>query len=44
MSSLVDINVKFPDLKKKTRIDTSKLAAKSDLFSLNAEIDKLDID
>ena len=31
-------------LKKATGIDTSKLAAKSDLASLKAEIDKLDID
>ena len=32
------------DLKDATRIDTSKLAAKPDLVSLNAEVDKLDID
>ena len=32
------------NLKNPTRIDTSKLAAKSDLASLKAEIDKLDID
>ena len=32
------------DLKNATRIDTSKLAAKPDLVSLNAEVDKLDID
>ena len=32
------------DLKNATRIDTSKLAAKSDLVSLKAEIDKLDIE
>ena len=47
-----DINVKVDlsnyamktDLKNATRIDTSKLAAKSDLVSLKAEIDKLDIE
>ena len=47
-----DINVKVDlsnyatktDLKNATGIDTSKLAAKSDLASLKAEIDKLDID
>ena len=32
------------DLKNATRIDTSKLAAKSNLVSLKAEVDKLDID
>ena len=32
------------DLKNATEIDTSKLAAKSDLASLEAEVDKLDID
>ena len=32
------------DLKNATGIDTSKLAAKSDLTSLKAEVDKLDID
>ena len=32
------------DLKNATRVDISKLAAKSDLFSLKAEVDKLDID
>ena len=32
------------DLKNATRVDISKLAAKSDLFSLRAEVDKLDID
>ena len=32
------------DLKNATGIDTSKLAAKSDLASLKAEVDKLDID
>ena len=32
------------DLKNATGIDTSKLAAKSDLVSLKAEVDKLDID
>ena len=32
------------DLKNATGIDTSKLAAKSDLASLKAELDKLDID
>ena len=31
-------------LKKATGIDTSKLAAKSDLASLKAEVDELDID
>ena len=46
------INVKFDlsnyvkktDLKNVTGIDTSKLAAKSDLVSLKAKVDKLDID
>ena len=32
------------DLKNATGMDTSKLAAKSDLVSLKAEADKLDID
>ena len=32
------------DLKNPTEIDTSKLAAKSDLVSLKAEVDQLDID
>ena len=32
------------DLKNTTGIDTSKLAAKSDLASLKAEMDKLDTD
>ena len=32
------------DLKNATGIDTSKLAAKSDLASLKAEMDKLDTD
>ena len=32
------------DIKNATGIDTSKLAAKSDLVSLKAEVDKLDID
>ena len=32
------------DLKNATEIDTSKLAAKSDLVSLKAEVDKMDID
>ena len=32
------------DLKNATGVDTSKLAAKSDLASLKAEIDKIDID
>ena len=32
------------DLKNATGIDTSKLAAKSDLVSLKSEVDKLDID
>ena len=47
-----DINVKddlsnYPtksDLKNATGIDTSKLAAKSDLVSLKTDIDKFDID
>ena len=47
-----DVNVKIDlsnyatksDLKNATGIDTSKLAAKSDLVSLKAEVDKLDID
>ena len=47
-----DINVKVDlsnhatktDLKNATGIDTSKLTAKSDLVSLKAEVDKLDID
>ena len=47
-----DINVKVDlsnyatksDLKDATGIDSSKLATKSDLVSLKAEIDKLDID
>ena len=47
-----DINVKVDlsnyainyDLKNATGIDTSKLAAKSDLASLKAEMDKLDTD
>ena len=47
-----DINVKFDlsnfatkaDLKNATGTDTSKLAAKSDLVSLKAEIDKIDVD
>ena len=47
-----DINVKVDlsnyatktDLKLATGIDTSKLAAKSGLVSLKAEVDKLDID
>ena len=47
-----DINIKVDlsnyatksDLKNATGIDTSKLAAKSDLVSLKAEVDKLDID
>ena len=32
------------DLKKATGVDTSKLAAKSDLVSLKAEIDQIDVD
>ena len=32
------------DSKNETRIDTSKVAAQSDLARLNAEVDKLDID
>ena len=32
------------DLKNSTGIDTSKLATKSDLLSLKAEVDKLDIE
>ena len=47
-----DINVKVhlsnyatkTDLKNATVIDTSKLASKSDLVSLKAKVDKLDID
>ena len=47
-----DINVKVhlsnyatkSDLINATRIDTSKLAAKSDLPSLKAKVDKLDVD
>ena len=47
-----DINVKVDlsnyatkaDLKNATRIDTSKLAAKSDFASLKAEVDKIDVD
>ena len=32
------------DLKNATGIDTSKLAVKSDLVSLKAEVDKIDVD
>ena len=32
------------DLKKAAGVDTSKLTAKSDLASLKAEIDKIDVD
>ena len=32
------------DLKNETGVDTSKLAAKSDLASLKAEVDKTDVD
>ena len=32
------------DLKNATVVDTSKLAAKSDLVSLKAEVDKIDVD
>ena len=47
-----DINVKVDlsnyvtkvDIKNATRTDTSRLVVKSDLTSLKAEIDKLDID
>ena len=47
-----DINVKADlsnyatkaDLKNATGIDTSKLAAKSDLLSLKAEVNKIDVD
>ena len=47
-----DINVKIDlsnyatktDLQNAARIDTSKLAVKSNLVSLKAEVDKLDID
>ena len=47
-----DINVKVDlsnyvtkaDLQNATGIDTSKLAAKSDLASLKAEVDELDVD
>ena len=47
-----DINLKVDlsnyttkaDLKNATGTDTSKLAAKSDLFRLKAEVDKIDVD
>ena len=47
-----DINVNFDlpnyetkaDLKNTTGIDTSKLAAQSDLASLKSEVDKIDVD
>ena len=47
-----DINVKVDlsnyatkaDLKNATRIDTSKLAAKSDFASLRAKVDQIDVD
>ena len=47
-----DINVKFDlsnyaakaDLKNATRIETSKLPPKSDLVSLKAQVDKIDLD
>ena len=47
-----DINAKIDlsnyatkaDLKNAAGVDTSKLAAKSDLASLKAEVDKLDVD
>ena len=47
-----DINVKVnlsnyatkTDLKNATGVDTSKLAVESDLASLKAEIDKIDVD
>ena len=47
-----DINVKVHlfnytaklDFKNATGVDTSKLAAKSDLASLKAEVDKIDVD
>ena len=32
------------DLKNATGVDTSKLAAKSDLASLKTEVDKIDVD
>ena len=46
ISVKVDISNYVPetDLKNATGIDTSKLAAKSDLVSLKAEVNKLDID
>ena len=52
MNHLVETNVKFDlsnyatkaDLKNTTGIDTSKLAARFDLASLKAEVDKLDIE
>ena len=37
------IYLKKTDLKNAAGIDTSKIAAKSDLVSLKAEVDKLDI-
>ena len=40
----VDLSNYATDLKNTTGIDTSKLAAKSDLVSLKAEVDKLNID
>ena len=47
-----DINVKFDlsiyatktDLKKATRVHTSNVAAKSDLASIKAETEKIDVD
>ena len=47
-----DINIKINlfnyvtklDLENATRIDRSKLAAKSDLASLKAEVEKIDVD
>ena len=50
MNENINVNVDLfnyatkADLKNATGIDTSKLAAKSDLASLKAEVDKLDID
>ena len=32
------------DLKNETEVDTSQLASKSDLASLKAEVDKIDVD
>ena len=46
----INVNVDFSnyatklDLKNATEFDTSKLAAKSDLASLNAEVNKINVD